>query len=111
RDEVLSWTPMPAEAPGAGIHDWDYIGMGGGWGWAIAQDSANADLAWEFVQFMTSADSVSRYTNVIGSVPARSDAPTSDFNAALAEKVLPYQGFRPGDENYNRVSEQIQIAT
>jgi hypothetical protein len=60
---------------------------------------------------MTSADSVSRYTGVIGSVPARVDAPTSDFNAALAEQVLPYQSFRPGDENYNRVSEQIQIAT
>jgi multiple sugar transport system substrate-binding protein len=111
RDEVLAWTAMPAVEPGAGVNGWDYIGMGGGWGWAIAQDTDNADLAWEFVQFMTSADSVSRYTGVIGSVPARVDAPTSDFNAALAEQVLPYQSFRPGDENYNRVSEQIQIAT
>ena len=111
RDEVLAWTPMPAEAPGDGVNGWDYIGMGGGWGWGISKNTENPDLAWEFVQFMTSADSISQYTGVIGSVPARSDAPTTDFNAALAEQVLPYQSFRPGDANYNQVSEQIQIAT
>lgn len=111
RDEVLGWTPMPAREPGAAINGWDYIGMGGGWGWAISNQSENVDLAWEFIQFMSSADSISRYAQGVGGVPARTDAPTSDFNAAIAEKVLPYQSFRPGHPDYPRVSEQIQIAT
>jgi multiple sugar transport system substrate-binding protein len=111
RDEVLGWVPMPAEEPGAGINGWDYIGMGGGWGWAISKTSQNPDLAWEFIQFMSSADSISTYVAGVGGVPSRSDAPTSDFNAAIAELVLPYQSFRPGSPDYPRVSEQIQIAT
>lgn len=111
RDEVLAWTAMPAMEPGTGINGWDFVSMGGGWGWGIAQETEVADLAWEFVQFMTSAESIARYTDVIGSVPARSDAETSDFNAALADEVLPYQSFRPGHPDYARVSEQIQIAT
>ena len=111
RDEVLAWTAMPAREPGAGINGWDFVGMGGGWGWSVSELSENADLAWEFVQFMASADSISRYTDVIGSIPARADAETSDFNLALTEQVLPYQAARPGHPDYNRVSEQIQIAT
>lgn len=111
RDEVLAWTPMPAREAGAGVNDWDFVGMGGGWGWSISQETDNADLAWEFVQFMTSATSISAYTDVIGSIPARTDAETNEFNAALAELVLPYQAARPGHSDYNRVSEQIQIAT
>ncbi|MBN1964394.1 MAG: extracellular solute-binding protein [Anaerolineae bacterium] len=111
RDEVLAWTPFPAREPGAGINGWDYIGMGGGWGWAISNETENADLAWEFVQFMTSADSIAAYAEGVGGVPSRSDAPTDEHNAAIAELVLPYQSFRPGDVNYARVSEQIQIAT
>jgi len=111
RDEVLGWTPMPARQPGAGINGWDYVGMGGGWAWAISKTSANADLAWEFVQYMTSADSVSAYAKGVGGIPSRADAPTTDFNAAVATDVLPYQSFRPGSADYTRVSEQIQIAT
>jgi multiple sugar transport system substrate-binding protein len=111
RDEVMSWTPMPAREPGAGVNGWDFVGMGGGWGWAIGADTQNPELAWEFVQYMTSAENVSRYIDGVGGVPSRSDAETSDFNMAIAEQVLPYQSFRPGDPNYPRVSEQIQIAT
>jgi multiple sugar transport system substrate-binding protein len=111
RDDVLAWTPMPAREPGGAINGWDYIGMGGGWAWAIASDTDNADLAWEFVQFMSSADAVSRYNEALGGIPTRTDAETSDFNAMLAEQVLPYQSFRPGHPDYARVSEQIQIAT
>jgi ABC-type glycerol-3-phosphate transport system substrate-binding protein len=85
--------------------------MGGGWGWSIAQDSDNADLAWEFIQFMTSAESIAAYAEGVGGVPTRLDAESSEHNAAIAELVLPYQSFRPGHPDYNRVSEQIQIAT
>lgn len=111
RDEVLAWTPMPAREPGAGVNGWDFVGMGGGWGWAIGAGTANPELAWEFVQYMSTAENISRYIDGVGGVPSRSDAETSDFNMAIAEQVLPYQSFRPGDANYPRVSEQIQIAT
>jgi multiple sugar transport system substrate-binding protein len=85
--------------------------MGGGWGWAIGADTENPELAWELLQYMGSAENISRYIDGVGGVPSRSDAETSDFNMAIAEQVLPYQSFRPGDPNYPRVSEQIQIAT
>ncbi|MFQ3565587.1 MAG: extracellular solute-binding protein [Aggregatilineales bacterium] len=111
RDEVMGWTPMPAREPGAGVNGWDFVGMGGGWGWAIGADTQNPELAWEFVQFMTSAENVARYISGVGGVPSRLDTETSDFNMAIAELVLPFQSFRPSDPNYPRVSEQIQIAT
>ena len=111
RDDVLAWTPMPAREPGAAINGWDYIGMGGGWGWSIASDTDNAELAWEFVQFMTSADATSRYAEGVGGIPTRMDAPTNEHNVAIVEQVFPYQSARPGHSDYARVSEQIQIAT
>ncbi|MEO1666699.1 MAG: extracellular solute-binding protein [Chloroflexota bacterium] len=111
RDDVLAWTPMPAREPGAGINGWDYVGMGGGWSWAIASDTSDVDLAWEFVEFMSSADSITAYTDVVGGIPTRTDVTTTDFNGALIEQVLPYQSFRPGNADYPRISEEIQIAT
>ena len=111
RDEVLSWTPMPAREPGAGINNWDYVGMGGGWGWSMSSTTENQDLAWEFIQFMSSPESIANYAEGVGGIPARTDAPTDEFNEALATQVLPFQSFRPGHPEYTRVSEQIQIAT
>lgn len=111
RDEVLSWAPMPAREPGAGINGWDYVGMGGGWGWSMASDTDNPDLAWEFIQFMSSPESIAAYAQGVGGIPTRVDAPTDEFNEELATTVLPYQSFRPAHPDYSRVSEQIQIAT
>jgi multiple sugar transport system substrate-binding protein len=112
RDEVLDWTPMPAREPGAGINGLDYVSMGGGWGWAISNSSANTDLAWEFVQYMTSADSITAYTEGVGGIPSRLDAAVDDEHVAeIVERVMPYQSFRPLSADYSRVSEQIQIAT
>lgn len=112
RDEVLAWTPMPAREPSAGINGNDFVGMGGGWGWAISSTSENPELAWEFVQFMSSADSISTYTMNVGGIPTRLDASADDEHvASITEQVMPYQSFRPLSSDYNRVSEQIQIAT
>ncbi len=112
RDEVVGWAPMPAQTPGTALGGRDFIGVGGGWGWSMAKGSQNPELAWEFIQFMTSADSISRYTNAMGSIPARSDAPSDEaFYVELGEAVLPYQSFRPADPDYALVSEQIQLAT
>jgi multiple sugar transport system substrate-binding protein len=112
RDEVLAWTPMPARQPGAGMNGLDFVSMGGGWGWAISKSSPNQELAWEFVRYMTSADSITTYTVGVGGIPSRLDAAVDDPHVAeITEKVMPYQSFRPLSVDYNRVSEQIQIAT
>ncbi|NWG15247.1 MAG: extracellular solute-binding protein [Chloroflexi bacterium] len=112
RDEVLAWTPMPAREPGAGINGQDFVSMGGGWGWAISKSSQNQELAWEFVQYMTSAESITQYTKGVGGIPSRLDAAVDDEHvASITELVMPYQSFRPLSADYNRVSEQIQIAT
>ncbi len=111
RDEVLAWTPMPAREPGAGMNGGDFVGMGGGWGWSISNDTDNAELAWEFVQFMSSADSISRYAQGVGGIPSRLDSPSDEHGDAITELVMPYQSFRPLHPDYSRVSEQIQIST
>ena len=112
RDEVLTWTALPAREPGAGINGLDFVGMGGGWGWAISSTTENPELAWEFIQFMSSADSISQYTAGVGGIPTRLDASADDEHvAAISSQVMPYQSFRPLSPDYNRVSEQIQIAT
>lgn len=112
RDEVVGWAPMPAQAPGQALGGRDFIGVGGGWGWSMAKNSQNPQLAWEFIRFMTSANEISRYTNAMGSIPARSDAPSDEaFYVELGTAVLPYQSFRPADPDYAIVSEQIQLAT
>jgi multiple sugar transport system substrate-binding protein len=111
RDEVLAWAPMPAREPGAAVNGWDFISYGGGWSWAVAADTENPDLAFDFVQYMSSADGVARFAASLGGIPTRTDVVTSEFNDGLIEQVLPYQSFRPSHEDYARVSEQIQIAT
>ncbi|MCA9903351.1 MAG: extracellular solute-binding protein [Anaerolineae bacterium] len=112
RDEVLTWSPMPAKEPGAGINGLDYVSMGGGWGWAISSTSEQAELAWEFVQYMTSADGITTYTEGVGGIPTRLDSAVDDPHVAqVVEEVMPYQSFRPLSSVYSRVSEQIQIAT
>ena len=111
RDEVLAWTPMPAREPGAGINGWNYVSMGGGWAWAMASEASHPEIAWEFMQFMSSAEAISTYTDQVGGIPTRDDVLTSEFNTSLIEQVLPYQSFRPSHPDYPRVSEQIQIAT
>ena len=112
RDEVVGWAPMPAREPGAGLGGRDYVSMGGGWGWSMASTTDTPDLAWEFIQFMTNADSISRYVNDLGTIPARNDAAVDNaFFAELATDVLPYQSSLPRDPDYARVSAEIQIAT
>jgi multiple sugar transport system substrate-binding protein len=112
RDEVLTWTPMPAREPGAGVDGADFVSMGGGWGWAISSASQNVELAWEFLSFMGSAESIAAYTVGVGGIPTRLDAAVDDPHiAAVTDQVMPYQSFRPLSVDYNRVSEQIQIAT
>lgn len=112
RDTVLAWTPMPARESGAGVNGSDYVGMGGGWGWAISSNTQNPDLAWEFVKFMSSADSISRYAKDVGGIPTRLDASADNEHvSAITQQVMPYQSYRPLSPDYNRISEQIQIAT
>lgn len=112
RDEVMAWTPMPSKTAGAGVEGRDFVGVGGGWGWAVASDTEIPELAQEFVQFMTSASSVSTYVNEMGTIPSRSDAVSTDpFLVALAEEVLPYQSFTPSHPDYGKVSAEIQLAT
>lgn len=112
RDEVLAWTPMPAVEPGMGMNGLDYVSMGGGWGWSMSSMTENADLAWEFIQFMSSAENITTYTEGVGGIPTRLDASVDDPHVSeITEQVMPYQSFRPLSVDYNRVSEQIQIAT
>ena len=61
---------------------------------------------------MSSADSISEYTAGVGGIPTRLDSSADDDHvSAISEQVMPFQSFRPLSPDYNRVSEQIQIAT
>ena len=112
RDEVVGWAPMPAREPGAGLNGRNYVSMGGGWGWSIANGTDTPELAQEFVKFMASAESISRYVNAMGTIPARTDAVSDEeFFNELAVDVLPSQSFLPRSPDYARVSAEIQLAT
>jgi multiple sugar transport system substrate-binding protein len=52
---------------------------GVGTGLFISKDSKNQDLAWKFLQFMASPDVSNKYAEVIGSIPTRKSAGSSDY--------------------------------
>jgi multiple sugar transport system substrate-binding protein len=81
--------------PSLGGHDGRAYG-GVGTGLYISKDSKNQDLAWKFLQFMASSEVSNRYAEVIGSIPIRQSARTSDYvtkNPLLATFVGSQQAY------------------
>ena len=116
RDEVVGYTLIPAQEPGAGVGGQDHVSMSGGTGRVLNPSSENPELAWELLAFMNSAEAFeARAEGTINITPRE------DVNATLLEgdemltfvsdEVLPLTAYRPGLAAYPEVSLALQEAT
>ncbi len=113
RDQVMGWAKMPSETPGSGIRGQDFVSASGGTGWVLNPNSANPQLAWEFLAFMNSKAARDVWMTYQPGIPARDDVPVPNnaFLTDTAAALLPLTVSRPNNDFYAKVSEQIQLMT
>ena len=116
RDADVGYALIPAKQPGAGIRGQDFVSMSGGSGRVINPASKYPQQAWELLQFMNSAESVTSELGGSPRVTQRQDVNDSvlagdPMLSTIAKKVLPLTAFRPGLAEYPRVSQALQQAT
>src|SRR5439155_27128013 len=58
RDTAVGWALIPASKPGAGVKGQDFVSMSGGGATVINPNTKYPQQAWEFLQFMNSAEMV-----------------------------------------------------
>ncbi len=113
RDEVMGWAAMPAESPGRGVRNQDFVTASGGTGWVINPSTSSPELAWELMAFMNSKEARDVYQTYSPGIAARDDVPVPDdvFLTETAAELLPLTVSRPNNDHYARVSEQLQLMT
>jgi multiple sugar transport system substrate-binding protein len=116
RDTTLGWALVPARQAGAGVGGQDFVGMSGGGVRVINPNTKYPRQAWEFMQFLNSAEAVKESLAGTAQLTQRQDVndqvlkgdPMLTF---IAEKVLPITRYRPGLADYPKVSAALQQAT
>ena len=113
RDAVMTWKPMPAEAPGRGINGQDQVSISGGTGYVINPNTDNPEEAWQFLSFMMSQEMMSAFQEFQPGIRSRDDVaiPNAPFLTETSQYLLPLTTSRPNDPNYNSVSQEIQRMT
>jgi multiple sugar transport system substrate-binding protein len=89
-----------------------YVTMSGGWSWALANNSANQDLGFEFVTEMMKSDNYITYLTGSGNLATKEGMDAyEDYNSKLyveeATAMSETAYFRPHNENYSKVSSYI----
>lgn len=104
--DALGFAQMPTkEAEG-------YVTMSGGWSWALAENSDQKDLAFEFVTEMMQPDNYILYVDGSGNLSTRNDMDSyEEYSSRLyideATAMSENAYFRPHDENYSKVSSYL----
>ncbi len=116
RDEVVGYTRIPAQEPGAGINGQDYVSMSGGTGRVLNPNSENPELAWELLAFMNSAEAFEARAEGTINITPREDVNATllegeEMLTYVSEEVLPITAYRPGLAAYPEVSLALQEAT
>jgi multiple sugar transport system substrate-binding protein len=113
RDELMTWKPMPAQAPGEGFNGQDFVSISGGTGYVINPNTDHPQEAWRFLAYMMSQEQMTAFQDYQPGIRSRSDVPIPDspFLTETAEALLPLTTARPNDANYNAVSVEIQRMT
>jgi len=75
----------------------------GGWGFSISRFSRNPDAAWEFIQFITAPEQLSRVKAEMGRIPARKSLVPSEFASILESARM-----RPPIPEYAQASDILQ---
>ncbi|MBF6045854.1 extracellular solute-binding protein [Streptomyces sp. NRRL B-1677] len=109
---VMGRAPFPTQngaAPGA-------VSMSGGWAWSVSAKSGKADLAWQVIETLQTAENATTWTVSDGQIAVRDDVAASrtylssmpgvDFFTGL----VPYTHYRPALPLYPQVSSAIRDA-
>lgn len=116
RDTAVGWALIPAREPKAGVGGQDFVSVSGGGVRVINPNTRYPRQAWEFMQFLNSAEAVKESLGGTAQTTQRQDVndevlkgdPMLTF---IAEKVLPITRYRPGLADYPKVSAALQQAT
>jgi multiple sugar transport system substrate-binding protein len=116
RDETVGYAMIPAVEPGAGVRGQDFVSMSGGGVRVVNPASDNAELAYELLEFMHSAEAFEASMPSGPRITARTDVndkvlADDPFLSYLAEEVLPLTTYRPALAVYPQVSVLLQEAT
>lgn len=104
--DALGFAQMPTQEKGG------YVTMSGGWSWAIANNSDQKDLSFEFITELMKSDNYVVYIDGTGNLATRNDMMSYDEYSsrmyieeatAMSENAF----FRPHDENYSKVSSYL----
>ncbi|MGH2736216.1 MAG: extracellular solute-binding protein [Actinomycetota bacterium] len=109
RDEVVGYTKIPAQEPGAGVNGQDFVSASGGTGHVLNSNTENPEEAWALLSFMGSEESMLDFVEREPRITAREDVneqvldedPLLQF---ISEETLPITWYRPGFEEYPQVS-------
>lgn len=110
--DTLGIAAMPTQngqAPGT-------TSMSGGWTLALGKNTKNADLAWEFLTTAVNKDNATSYDVDNSQIAVRADvAKSSDYLGAnpsfeTFSSFVDTTHFRPATEDYDKISNQIQVA-
>jgi len=109
----VGWTAMPTQDG----QDPGKVSMSGGWAFAMGANAKNPDLSFEFMKQLNSKQNALSYTLANASVPVRTDVREDpkfknqeNSSAEFFSSLIDYTNFRPANENYPRVSAEIQKA-
>ncbi len=89
-----------------------YVTMSGGWSWAIAENSEEKDLGFEFIKELMKSDNYIQYLTGSGNLATRNDMMDyEEYSSKLyvneATAMSETASFRPHNENYSKVSSYI----
>ncbi|TWP54206.1 extracellular solute-binding protein [Lentzea tibetensis] len=116
RDTAVGWALVPAKQSGSGVSGQDFVSMSGGGVRVVNPNTQYPKQAWEFMQFLNSAEAVKAALAGTAQVTQRNDVndevlkgdPMLSF---IADEVLPITRYRPGLADYPKVSAALQQAT
>ncbi|MCF7890578.1 extracellular solute-binding protein [Candidatus Bipolaricaulota bacterium] len=119
RDAQIGWAAMPAKNPGEGINGQDFVSISGGTGWVPSPATDHPQLTWELLKFIGSYEGKMAYMDYKpGAVTARKDVAqnspvTSEnfFLGTVGPALAPVSTYRPGLEEYPKVSVEVQLLT
>lgn len=110
--DALGIAAMPTQngqAPGS-------TSMSGGWTLAIGKNTKNADAAWDFLSTAVNKDNATAYGIDNSQIAVRADVAESseylDANPSFEtfSSFVDTTHFRPATEDYDKISNQIQVA-
>lgn len=113
RDEVVKFAFMPAQEPGAGFNDQDFVTISGGTGFVLNPNTDHPQEAWQLLTYMFSREALEGLQELQPRIRARTDVPVTgdETMSRIASEVLPLTTIRPQLPAYNQVSAEAQLMT